>query len=93
MQGLVMNKSLLAAAAAGLVLLSRATLLWASEPLDLFDSEAAALKHCGKDAVVWLDVPSKTYWAKGQRGYGHSKTGGYTCRKDAEHTGNHAKRG
>jgi hypothetical protein len=92
MQGLVMKKSMLAATAAGVVLLSRVALLWASEPLDLFDNEANARKHCGKDPVVWLDVPSKTYWAKGQRGYGRSKTGGFTCRKDAIHTGNHARR-
>jgi hypothetical protein len=93
MQGVAIKKSLLCGVAAGLVLLSRVALLWASEPLDLFDSEAAAKKHCGKDAVVWLDVPSRTFWMKGQRGYGRSKTGGYTCRKDAMHTGNHAKRG
>jgi hypothetical protein len=80
----------------GLVLL--ATLLaherpvHASEPLDMFDSEAAAVKHCGRDPVVWLDVPSHAYWVKGQKGYGRSKTGGYTCRKDADHAGNHAKR-
>ncbi|HEY3917681.1 MAG TPA: hypothetical protein VGL83_07795 [Stellaceae bacterium] len=87
-----MKKPPMVAAAAGVVLLARVALLWASEPLDLFDSEAAARKHCGKDAVVWLDVPSKTFWAKGQKGYGHSKSGGYTCRKDAVSTGNHANR-
>lgn len=79
----------------GLVLL--ATLLAheqplrASEPLDMFDSEAAAKKHCGGEPVVWLDVPSRTYWLKGEKGYGVSKTGGYTCRKDAAHAGNHPK--
>jgi hypothetical protein len=67
--------------------------LRASEPLDMFDSEAAALQHCGKDAVVWLDVPKRTFWSKGQKGYGVSKRGSYTCRKDAIKTGNHAKRG
>lgn len=80
------------AAGVGLLLLSRATLVWASEPLDTFDTEAAALKHCGKDAVVWLDVPSHTFWSKGQKGYGRSKNGSYTCRKDAIKTGNHAQR-
>lgn len=93
MQDLATNRSLLAGVAAGLVLMSRIALVWASEPLDTFDSEAAAKKHCGKDAVVWLDVPSHTFWTKGQKGYGRSKTGSYTCRKDAIHTGNHAKRG
>lgn len=93
MQGLAMRKSLIVGAAAGVVLLSRIALLWASEPLDTFDSEATARKHCGKDTVVWLDVPSHTFLTKGQRGYGRSKEGNYTCRKDAIHTGNHAKRG
>lgn len=88
-----MRKSVITGAAAGAMLLSRVALIWASEPLDLFDSEAAARKHCGKDAVVWLDVPSRTFWMKGQRGYGVSKSGGYTCRRDAMLTGNHAKRG
>jgi hypothetical protein len=92
MQGLI-TKSLGIAGAAGLILLSHLGPVWASEPLDLFDNEAAAVKHCGKDAVVWLDVPSKTYWVKNQRGYGHSKSGGYTCRKDAAKSGNHASRG
>lgn len=79
--------------AAGFVLMSRIALVWASEPLDTFDTEAAAKKHCGKDPVVWLDVPSHAFWAKGQKGYGRSKTGSYTCREDAIHTGNHAKHG
>ncbi len=92
MQGLAMKRPVFVAAAAGLLLLSRAALLWASEPLDTFDSEAAALKHCGRDAVVWLDVPSHTFWSKGQKGYGRSTNGSFTCRKDAIKTGNHAKR-
>jgi hypothetical protein len=93
MQGLARKKPIIVVAAAGLLLLSHAALLSASEPLDTYDSEAAALKHCGKDAVVWLDVPSHTFWSRGQKGYGHSKSGTYTCRKDALKTGNHAKRG
>jgi hypothetical protein len=80
-------------AAVGLTLLPFIGSLAASEPLDLFDSEAAARKHCGNDAVVWLDVPSKTYWMKRQKGYGTSKAGGYTCRRDAVASGNRAKRG
>jgi hypothetical protein len=67
--------------------------LHASEPLDMFDSQAAAIKHCGHDAVVWLDVPSHTFWLRGQRGYGASKTGGYTCENDAVKSGNRVKRG
>ena len=93
MQRSSMKKPIMVAAATGILLLSRAALLSASEPLDTFDSEAAALKHCGKDGVVWLDVPSHSFWSRGQKGYGRGKTGSYTCRKDAVKTGNHAKRG
>jgi type IV secretory pathway protease TraF len=60
----------------------------ASEPLDMYDTEAAARAHCRNDAVVWLDVPSHRFFAKGQRGYAGAKTGGYTCKKDAVHSGN-----
>jgi hypothetical protein len=84
-----MKRSIFVAAA--LLALSRVTS--ASEPLDTFDTEAAALKHCGKDPVVWLDVPTHTFWSKGQTGYARSKSGSYTCRKDAMKTGNRAKRG
>jgi hypothetical protein len=81
-------------AAAGVVLLPFVAHLQASEPLDLFDSETAARNHCGGDSVVWLDVPAKTYWRKGQRGYaGVPKDGGYTCQSDAIHSGNRARRG
>jgi hypothetical protein len=65
----------------------------ASEPLDLFDSETQARSHCGRSSVVWLEVPAKTYWLKGQRGYGGSRSGGYTCLKDAKSTGNHPNGG
>ena len=61
---------------------------FASEPLDMFDTEREALKHCGKDAVVWLVVPTARYRLKGEAGYGVGKVGGYTCRKDADHSHN-----
>jgi hypothetical protein len=57
---------------------------------DLFDSESDALQYCGNDAVVWLDVPSKRYWFKGEESYGETKAGGYTCKRDADRTGNRA---
>jgi hypothetical protein len=93
MQGFTMRRPIYVAAVAALLLLSRTTMLWASEPLDTFDTEETARKHCGNDVVVWLDVPLHTFWSKNQKGYGRSKNGSYTCRKDALKTGNHAKRG
>jgi hypothetical protein len=86
-----MKRALFIAAAAGLLSLSWTALLRASEPLDTFDTEAEAIHHCGKDAVVWLDVPSRAYWLKGEKGYGASKGGSYTCRTDADRSGNHRK--
>jgi hypothetical protein len=62
----------------------------AAEPLDLFDSEDAAIEHCGDDAVVWLNVPSNRYEYKGEAGYGENRDGGYTCKRDADRSGNHA---
>jgi len=42
---------------------------------------------------VWLDVPARIYWLKGQRGYGGKpRRGGYTCRSDAIRTGNRVSR-
>lgn len=80
-------------AAAGVIPLLLVAPVRASEPLDLFSSEAAARTHCGDDTVVWLDVPANAYSLKGQRGYGGSaRDGGYTCRRDAVHAGNRARR-
>ena len=86
-------KRIVVGVAAGVAGLCLATPLRASEPLDLFESEAAAVTHCSGDAVVWLDVPARTYWLKGQSGYGgRLKSGGYTCRSDAVRSGNRAAR-
>ncbi|HEY3919893.1 MAG TPA: hypothetical protein VGL83_19030 [Stellaceae bacterium] len=74
--------------AAGVTGLCLVTPLRAAEPLDLFDREATPVQHCDGDGVVWLDVPERTYWLKGQRGDG----GGYTCRRDAIRSGNRASR-
>lgn len=80
-------------AAAGLVPLLLVAPVRASEPLDLFNNEAAARQHCGDRTVVWLNVPANAYSLKGQRGYGGSpQLGGYTCRADAIHAGNRAQR-
>lgn len=62
----------------------------ASEPLDLYHDEQRAIAHCGSDPVVWLDVASNRYSLKGQPGYGTDGQGGYTCKRDAVRSGNHA---
>ena len=74
----------------GATLLGFAAHSRASEPLDMYDSEAIARQQCHTDVVVWLDVPARRFFLKGQKGYAGSKTGGYTCKTDAVKSGNNA---
>jgi hypothetical protein len=55
--------------------------------LQLFATEQAAQKHCPKDEVVWLNLPSGIYHEKGMRWYGRTKHGAYVCRKEADAAG------
>jgi hypothetical protein len=48
----------------------------------MFDTEAAAQKHCPSDEVVWLNIPTGIYHEKGMRWYGRTKSGAYVCRKE-----------
>jgi hypothetical protein len=55
-----------------------------------YDFEAAAQKHCPKDAVVWSNVKGGgIYHVKGSKLYGKTTDGGYLCRKEAEAAGWH----
>jgi hypothetical protein len=45
--------------------------------------------YCGS-AVVWLNFASGIYYYKGDRWYGHTKRGAYTCEKEAIKAGNRA---
>lgn len=47
--------------------------------------------YCGS-AVVWLDIPSGTYYHKGDRRYGRTERGAYTCEKEAIGAGHRAGR-
>jgi hypothetical protein len=53
----------------------------------MFDTEAAAQKHCPRDVVVWLNVPTGVYHEKGMRWYGRTKHGAYVCKKEADAAG------
>jgi hypothetical protein len=55
--------------------------------LAMFPTEAAAQRHCPRDEVVWLNVPSGIYHEKGMRWYGRTKYGAYVCRKEADAAG------
>jgi hypothetical protein len=66
---------------------SKATPPATAADLQLFTTEEAAQKHCPKDQVVWLNLPSGIYHEKGMRWYGHTKHGAYVCRKEADAAG------
>ena len=77
-------KSLLAILLFALPLLSYA--------LDQFQSEQMAQKHCPKDTVVWVNLPTGIFHFKGERWYGRTKNGAYVCEKEAENEGDRATR-
>jgi len=56
----------------------------------LFDAESAAQAHCPRDVVVWLNVPTGIYHYKGERWYGRTKHGAFTCEKEALADGDRA---
>jgi hypothetical protein len=60
--------------------------------LDQFGTESDAAKHCPKDTVVWLNVPTMIWHLKGQRWYGNTKHGAYVCEKEAAAEGARATR-
>jgi hypothetical protein len=51
-----------------------------------------AQKHCPDDLVVWLDLPTRTYYYRRQRWYGSTKSGAYVCRNEANKAGMRATR-
>jgi hypothetical protein len=60
--------------------------------LATFPSERQAYRHCPRDAVVWLNLPSGIYHFKGERWYGNTRSGAYVCRREADSAGDHATR-
>jgi hypothetical protein len=65
---------------------SAATIIVTAAPT-MFDTEAAAQKHCPRDVVVWLNTPTGVYHEKGMRWYGRTKHGAYVCKKEADAAG------
>jgi hypothetical protein len=47
------------------------------------------MRDCGS-AVVWLNIASGVYYYKGDRWYGRTKQGAYTCEREAINAGNRA---
>lgn len=54
-------------------------------PIAAYSTEKAAQKHCPGDEVVYGENKSDgVYHLKGERYYGHLKSGKYVCRKEAD---------
>ena len=62
-------------------------------PLANFPTQKEAEQHCPGDLVVWLDLPSRTYYFRGQQRYGSTKGGAYVCRDEAKGGGMRAAPG
>jgi hypothetical protein len=58
-----------------------------------FATEKEAERHCTGDLVVWLDLPSRIYYYRGQQRYGATKGGAYVCRNEAKGAGMRAAPG
>jgi hypothetical protein len=74
-------------AVVALLLPGVAVALSPTTPLTNFPTEAQAQQHCSADTIVWLNLPTGIYHAKGQRWYGRTKSGAYVCRTEADHAG------
>jgi hypothetical protein len=71
------------------VILAAAT----AAPPASFPTQKEAEQHCPGDLVVWLDLPSRTYYFRGQQRYGATKGGAYVCRDEAKGGGMRAAPG
>jgi hypothetical protein len=73
-------------------------LTWYADPrlaasqgsFSLYTTEQAAQKHCPKDTVVWLNLPTGVYHFKGQRWYANTKSGAFVCEQEADKAGDRA---
>lgn len=57
-----------------------------------FPTAALAQRHCSRDTVVWLNLPTMIWHYKGERWYGRTKRGAYVCEKEAAAAGARATR-
>jgi hypothetical protein len=59
----------------------------ASLSIATFATEDAAQRHCPRDLVVWLNLPTGIYHEKGMRWYGRTKHGAFVCKREADGAG------
>lgn len=55
--------------------------------LSIYGSEVQAQQHCPHDTIVWLNLPSRVYYLKGQRAYGRGQQSAYACKAEADGAG------
>jgi hypothetical protein len=55
--------------------------------LSIYGSEDQAQQHCPHDTIVWLNLPARVYYQKGQRPYGHGQHSAYACKAEADGAG------
>jgi hypothetical protein len=65
---------------------------YAADP-QTFKTEDSATKFCHEGNVVWFNPESKIYFEPKSRFFGHTKTGGFTCRTFADKAGFRASKG
>ncbi len=61
----------------------------ASGSVAQYSSQTDATAKCGSDTVVWANATSKALHPSGDRYFGKSKHGFFTCEKDAMAAGYH----
>jgi hypothetical protein len=92
-----MKRSLFIAAAASAISIGRPLLAKAEDLTNPVRNETNVgasgwrkpMWFCGS-AIVWLNSASGIYYYKGDRWYGRTKRGAYTCERDAINAGSRA---
>jgi hypothetical protein len=51
--------------------------------LETFTDEGNPQRHCPKEVVVWLNLPTMIWHYKGRRWYANTIHGVYACEKEA----------
>ncbi len=59
-------------------------------PLTLYKTASSAA--CANDETVWVDPAARLYYLKGDKLYGKTSRGGYSCRKQADGAGYRSSR-
>jgi hypothetical protein len=64
----------------------------ATSPSKLTLYKTADSAACSGDVTVWVDPDTLAYYVKGEKFFGKTKRGGYSCRKQADAAGYHSSK-